>query len=155
MLLDDKTLVFFRYLRLSNSRMDVMKNRIQHIGLIIWLLVYVPFAQATFGEAVLCLGSDGHVALENSGTDGACHEDVHLSDVLDQDCLVEDHCGNCLDLLPSLDELNRSHNKLFLENALVVVDVVPTRVVSHPLQNPPVSFLKHLHVSVPTTVLQI
>ncbi|MBT4140656.1 MAG: hypothetical protein HOE48_22280 [Candidatus Latescibacteria bacterium] len=61
-----------------------MRNPIQHIGLVVWLLVYVPFAQATFGEAVLCLGADGHVALENTDSDGACHDDAHLSDVLDQ-----------------------------------------------------------------------
>ena len=132
-----------------------MKNCFQHIGFIVWLLVYVPFAQATFGQAVLCLGSDGHVAFENTGSDGACHDEAHFSNVLDQNCLVDDHCGNCLDLLPRLGELNRAYHSAFLENALVVVDVVPTLPVSHQLENPPVSFLKHIHLSVPTTVLQI
>lgn len=121
-----------------------------------WLLVYMPFAQATFGQAVLCLGGDGHVAFENTGVDGLCYNEVHLSDVLDQSCLTVDHCGACLDLLPSLDQPNisRQDGSLLLEDVLVV-DISPVLPVSYPLQIPPVLSLKHLHISVPTTVLQI
>ena len=134
-----------------------MKNRFQHIGLIVWLMIYMPFAQATFGQAVLCLGADGHVALENTSADGACHEDVHLADVLDEDCVTVDHCGTCLDLLPNLDVLNLSRqNVSFVLVPSLVVDVSPTVLaVSLPLQTPPVVVQKHLHLSVSTTVLQI
>ncbi len=134
-----------------------MKNRLQHIGLIVWLLVYMPFAQATFGQAVLCLGADGHVALESTGTDGVCHDEAHLASVLDQSCLTVDHCGACLDLLPNLDNLNFSRQDIsFVLIPSLVVDVSPVLMSpTYSLHALPVSSQKHLHVSVPTTVLQI
>lgn len=135
-----------------------MKNRFQHIGLIVWLLIYVPFAQATFGQAVLCLGADGHIALENTGADGVCHDESHLADVLDQDCVTVDHCGACLDLLPNLDDLNFSRQDISLILAPTPVVVAVSPVLISPfylLQTPPVSFQKHLHVSVSSTVLLI
>ena len=78
------------------------------------------------------------------------------SNVVDQDCLTVDHCGACLDLLPNLDDLNLSRQdiSLFLAYALVV-DVVPPLPIVYVSQTPPVSFQKHLHMSVPTSVLQI
>jgi len=156
-LLNERNLVFFWRWVFHLFQVDVMKKRFQHIGLIVWLLIYMPFAQATFGQAVLCFGVDGHVALENTSVDGVCHEDVHLTDVLDQDCVTVDHCGTCLDLLPNLDVLNlsRQNVSLVLTPALVV-DVSPVVLaVFHPLQIPPAVFQKHLHFSVSTTVLQI
>jgi hypothetical protein len=139
------------------TRMDAMKNRVQHIGLIVWLLIYVPFAQATFGQAVLCLGADGHIELENVGADEVCHDESHIADVLVQDCLTVNHCGPCLDLFPNIDVLNFStqDHSLFLDHSLAVVVFHSFPSVSHRLQNPPVSFQKNIHPSVPTTVLQI
>jgi hypothetical protein len=145
-------------LSIETLSQDIMKNRFQHMSLIIWLLVYMPFAQATFGQAVLCLGADGHIAFENTGVDGLCHDEAHLDDVLDQGCLTVDHCGACLDLLPSLDQLSlsRQDGSLSLEDVLVDISPVsPVLPVFYPLQIPPVLSLKHLHISVSTTVLQI
>lgn len=152
-----KILYSYKARCLITSRMDAMKNRIQHIGLIVWLLIYVPFAQTIFGQAVLCLGTDGHVALENVGADGVCHDEPHIADMLDQDSLTVDHCGPCLDLLPNIDELNFSYqdNSLFLDHSLARVVFLSYPSVSHRLQNPPVSFQKNIHPSVFTTVLQI
>lgn len=134
-----------------------MKNRVQHIGLIVWLLIYVPFAQAIFGQAVLCFGADGHVALENARVGGVCYDEPHIARALDQDCLTVDHCGPCLDLLPHIDELIFSYqdDSLFLDHSLAVVVFHFFPSVSHRLQNPPVFFQKNIHPSVPTTVLQI
>lgn len=132
-----------------------MKLRFQ-FGLIIWLLLYIPFAQIAFGQSVLCLGIDGHVALENTGSDGTCHDDVHQAQVLDSGCLSLGHCGPCLDLLPDLDHLNPSRQDLSILAMTSVVSVVHVSPVSSSSWQPsPDFFPQTLHVSVPTTVLQI
>jgi len=152
-----KTLYSYDVRYLITFQMDAVKNRVQHIGLIVWLLIYVPFAQAIFGQAVLCFGTDGHVALENISSDGACHDESHIADMVDQGCLTVDHCGPCLDLLPHIDELNFSHqdNSLCLDHSLAVVVFHSFPSVFRRLQNPPVSVQKNIHPSIPTTVLQI
>lgn len=134
-----------------------MQTRFRHIGLIIWLLVYMPFAQATFGQAVLCLGTDGHVALENTDSDGACHDESHLSDALDQDCIGKDHCGACLDLLPNLDQLNLSRQYQSLELAALPFLIHFPLFLSQPSRLPifPSFKQKHIHPSVSSTVLII
>lgn len=139
------------------SQKEAMKNRLQHIGLIVWLLIYMPFAQTAFGQVVLCLGADGHIALENTGANEVCNDQAYLASVLDQDWLTVDHCGVCLDLLPNLDNLNFSRQDMsFVLVSSLVVDVSPVLMSpTYSLHTLPVSSQKQLHVSVPTTVLQI
>ncbi len=68
------------------------------IGLLIYLII-IPMQLSNY---VLCIGTDGHVALEVS-SNGRC-TDAHPSDPAHAELTItgtateEDHCGSCIDL---------------------------------------------------------
>ena len=69
---------------------------------LIWLLIYLIIIPMQLSNYVLCIGADGHVALEIS-TDGRC-TDTHAFDSEHAEVTIagtttgEDHCGSCIDL---------------------------------------------------------
>ncbi len=85
---------------------------------------------------VWCFGIDGHTVLEQAH-DSCCDEHKSQHDVLSSEVSV-DHCGPCLDLLPSSSYAsNRSRDVLMSLDTLVMVPVVDDpflRLTSMPLQ---------------------
>ncbi len=69
---------------------------------LIWLLIYLTLIPMQLSNYVLCIGTDGHVALEVS-VNGRC-TDVHAFDSEHAEVAIagttteEDHCGSCIDL---------------------------------------------------------
>ena len=69
---------------------------------LIWLLIYLIIIPMQLSNYVLCIGADGHVALEVS-TNGRC-TDTHAFDSEHAEVTTagttteEDHCGSCIDL---------------------------------------------------------
>ena len=69
---------------------------------LIWLLIYLIIIPVQLSNYVLCIGADGHVALEVS-TNGRC-TDTHAFDSEHAEVTIagttteEDHCGSCIDL---------------------------------------------------------
>ncbi|MYA72556.1 hypothetical protein F4009_20945 [Candidatus Poribacteria bacterium] len=69
---------------------------------LIWLLIYLIIIPMQLSNYVLCIGTDGHVALEVS-VNGHCR-DIHAFDSEHAEVTVagttteEDHCGPCIDL---------------------------------------------------------
>lgn len=69
---------------------------------LIWLLIYLIIIPMQLSDYVLCIGADGHVALEAS-TNGRCI-DAHTCDPEHAELTItgaateEDHCGSCIDL---------------------------------------------------------
>ena len=69
---------------------------------LIWLLIYLILIPMQLSDYVLCIGADGHVALEVS-TNGRC-TDTHAADsehaavTIARTTTEADHCGPCIDL---------------------------------------------------------
>lgn len=69
---------------------------------LIWLLIYLTISPMQLSNYVLCIGADGHVALEVS-VNGHC-TDPHAFDLEHAEVTIagtiteEDHCGSCIDL---------------------------------------------------------
>ena len=79
---------------------------------LIWLLIYLTLIPMQLSNHVLCIGADGHVALEVS-VNGHC-TDPHAFDAEHAEVAItgitaaEDHCGPCIDLaifVPLNDQL--------------------------------------------------
>ena len=68
---------------------------------LIWLLIYLIIIPMQLSNYVLCIGTDGHVALEVS-VNGRC-TDTHAFDLEHTEVTIagttteEDHCGSCID----------------------------------------------------------
>ena len=68
----------------------------------VWLLIYLPISPMQLSDYVLCIGTDGHVALEIS-TDGRCtdahaFDSCHAAPMIAGAAMENDHCGSCIDL---------------------------------------------------------
>lgn len=69
---------------------------------LIGLLIYLTIIPMQLSNYVLCIGADGHIALEAS-TNGRC-TDTHAFDPAHTKLTItgaaseEDHCGSCIDL---------------------------------------------------------
>lgn len=77
-----------------------MKFRALHTSLLsLWLAVYL-FAGVELPQGfVMCLGVDGHLAVEATGEGGRCGAELSVQGIAD--ALINtnaDHCGPCLDL---------------------------------------------------------
>ena len=90
----------------SKSRKSVMKFSLTQTkrtsSLLIWILFYLSIIPMQLSEYVLCIGADGHVALEAS-TNGRCtdthtFESEHVEPTITGTTPEEDHCGSCIDL---------------------------------------------------------
>jgi hypothetical protein len=69
---------------------------------LIWLLIYLSIIPMQLSNHVLCIGTDGHVALEVS-TDGRCTDAYGVDPEYVEPSITgtpqkEDHCGSCIDL---------------------------------------------------------
>ena len=69
---------------------------------LIWLLIYFIIIPMQLSDYVLCIGADGHVALEVS-TDGRCtgahaFDPEHTEPMIAGAASEENHCGSCIDL---------------------------------------------------------
>ena len=69
---------------------------------LIWLLIYLIVIPMQLSNYVLCIGTDGHVALEVS-INGCC-TDTHAFDSEHAEVTIagttteKEHCGSCIDL---------------------------------------------------------
>ena len=135
---------------------------------LIWLLIYLTIIPMQLSDYVLCIGTDGHVALEVS-TDGRC-TDAHAFDPEHTEPTItgaapeEDHCGSCIDLTifvplntePYLVPINDvsihpTVSSLALETCQ---KRSATILISTPCQNIP-SFIDPTLISLRTTTLLI
>ena len=78
-----------------------MKKKSAAIPLI-WLLIYLIIIPMQLSDYVLCIGTDGHVALEVS-TDGRCTDApnfdlCHAEPIITAAGSKDNHCGSCIDL---------------------------------------------------------
>ena len=69
---------------------------------LIGLLIYLTIIPMQLSNYVLCIGADGHIALEIS-TDGRCtdthtFDSEHTEPTITGAASEEDHCGSCIDL---------------------------------------------------------
>ena len=88
---------------LEKSKMKLFLKRKKSAAIpLIWLLIYLIIIPMQLSNYVLCIGADGHVALEISA-DGNC-TDTHAFDSEHTEVTIagttteEDHCGSCIDL---------------------------------------------------------
>lgn len=69
---------------------------------LIWLLIYLIIIPMQLSNYVLCIGADGHVALEvsNNGrcTDTHTFDSGHTEVTIAGTTTEEDHCDSCIDL---------------------------------------------------------
>ena len=69
---------------------------------LIWLLIYLIIIPMQLSNYVLCIGADGHVALEVSingrCTDAHAFDPEHMEPMIAGAASEEDHCGSCIDL---------------------------------------------------------
>ncbi len=79
-------------------------TRFRHLVSIFSFILILLVGQTSGASYVWCFGIDGHTVLEQAH-DSACdeHKSQHdiLTSELDNSELTVDHCGPCLDLLPS------------------------------------------------------
>lgn len=69
---------------------------------LIWVLIYLSIIPMQLSNHVLCIGTDGHIALEISA-DGYCVGEQGIETEFVEPVIVdfsdqEDHCGSCIDL---------------------------------------------------------
>ena len=75
------------------------------LRLLLALTLLIPPMQAAMGS-ILCIGDDGHVAIEAMGPRGDCDEPaIGPRSGVD---LSGHHCGDCQDVSTSFDEVTRS-----------------------------------------------
>ena len=69
---------------------------------LMWLLIYLIIIPTQLSNYVLCIGADGHVALEVSAngncTDTHAFDSEHAEVIIAGTPTEEDHCGSCIDL---------------------------------------------------------
>ena len=69
---------------------------------LIGLLIYLTIIPTQLSNYVLCIGADGHVALEASTnghcTDAHAFDPEHTEPTITEAASEEDHCGSCIDL---------------------------------------------------------
>ena len=69
---------------------------------LIWLLIYLIVIPMQLSNYVLCIGADGHIALEVSAngscTDAHAFDPEHAEPTITGATTEEDHCGSCIDL---------------------------------------------------------
>ena len=69
---------------------------------LICLLIYLTIIPMQLSDYVLCIGADGHVALEVSAngrcTDPHAFDSEHPEVTIAGTATEEDHCGSCIDL---------------------------------------------------------
>ena len=82
---------------------SLLKTKKSTAGPLIWLLIYLIIIPMQLSDYVLCIGADGHVALEVSNN-GRCCINTHAFDSEHAEATIagtateEDHCGSCIDL---------------------------------------------------------
>lgn len=68
---------------------------------LIWLLIYLSIIPMQLSNHVLCIGTDGHIALEASAngrcTDAHATHSAHVEITIAEASQEEDHCGSCID----------------------------------------------------------
>lgn len=114
----------------------IKNTRFRHLVSIFSFILILLVGQTSGASYVWCFGIDGHTVLEQAH-DSCCEEHKSEHDVLSSEVSV-DHCGPCLDLLPSSSYAsNRLRDVLMSLDALVMapsVDESFFRLTSLPLQ---------------------
>ena len=86
-------------IRMTTQSLRAIGGMILRVGLVLGLLL---ISQVTVGQ-VLCIGTEGHIALESAGH-GSCTDELlraehHVnSDHSSHTHMTEDHCGTCVDI---------------------------------------------------------
>ena len=81
---------------------SLLKRKKRATSPLIWLLIYLTIIPMQLSNYVLCIGADGHVALEAS-VNGHCtglfaFDAEHAEVTIAGTTTKEDHCGSCIDL---------------------------------------------------------
>ncbi len=129
------------------------------VPLLIGFVVYLALG-LTPGGFALCLGNDGHVAVEASNLEGRC--DAGPEDSGERPAFAGTHCGPCVDVaVPPIDSHRASFSfdqltqKLNLSST-VVYPGIPSYFVKRPCNSSrPCSSLLSFPVSLKTTILLI
>ena len=79
-----------------------LKTKKRAVSPLIWLLIYLILIPMQLSDYVLCIGTDGHVALEVSNNGRCSHTHIfdleHAEGTIAGTTPEEDHCGSCIDL---------------------------------------------------------
>lgn len=77
----------------------------------VWVSIVVLLIQIPFSSQAICFGEDGHVLLEPVVEGKCCSFDVkHIDEIIqlkDSHSEQSGHCGDCVDLVLSFEELIR------------------------------------------------
>lgn len=76
---------------------------------------------------VLCIGNDGHVAIEGAGPRGDCNDSAGSPALTHSD----HHCGGCLDVSISFDEATRSASQQYSAEVTPVLFPSPILFCGH------------------------
>lgn len=80
----------------------LLKTKKRAVSPLIWLLIYLIIIPMQLSDYVLCIGADGHVALEVSDNGRCTHmhafDAEHTEGTITGTTTEEDHCGSCIDL---------------------------------------------------------
>jgi hypothetical protein len=80
----------------------LLKTKKRAVSPLIWLLIYLIIIPMQLSDYVLCIGADGHVALEVSDNGRCTHtrafDAEHTEGMIAGTTTAEDHCGSCIDL---------------------------------------------------------
>ena len=82
-------------------RLSVVMNISNNRGMGLLLAVTILVTSLSMGGRVLCMGLDGHVAIEVGGWQGYCAEDETARPLLHR--MSTSHCGPCLDYEIAID----------------------------------------------------
>jgi len=116
-------------------------SRLGHLLSIFSLIAILLVAQTSGYNYVWCFGTDGHTAVEQAHSSCCEHDTEHHAEVSshhEHSEISNDHCGPCLDLLPSSHYAsNRLRDDLLSFHSLTIAPPVVEpflRVASLPLQ---------------------
>jgi len=113
---------------------------------LIWLLIYLIIIPMQLSNYVLCIGTDGHVALEVSingrCTDTHAFASEHAEVTIARTITEEDHCGSCIDLAIFVP-LNAQLYLVPANDGLIQPTVSSFALVTHPKSTSAILPLTH------------
>ena len=92
------------------------------LSLLLTLALLLPPMHSAMGR-VLCVGDDGHIAIEAVGPHGDCSEPG--GGPLSTGAPSTHHCGDCLDVSVSFDEATRTYPELRSDYAAPIFSLSP------------------------------
>ena len=127
---------------------SLLKRKKSAANALIWFLIYLIIIPMQLSDYVLCIGADGHVALEvsNNGrcTDTHAFDSEHAEATIAGTATADDHCGSCIDLAIFVP-LNTQLYLAPVNDASTHPPVSPFAFVTHQNSTSTILHLTHLH----------